>query len=175
MKKLTLIVALIVTANTTNANIIRGLWDSIRNQPDMTDKYDGIRKQYITSNLYVYKLKPKSKPAEVTSTQSNYDTEAIAEALKWQNGQHPDNTPITNKTSKPESKSIDSIASVNEKQTLYGKSSPLQDEAVLAAWERAREAEKRLELHRQYMERVRQSRKNVEQSKTAAAANQISE
>ena len=168
-------IATLLTVNSVHANMIRSLWDSIKSQDDLTTKHDGLRKVHVTPNFYFYKLTPKTQPVVEQTNSIPYDHEAIAEALKHQNSKHPDNVPsVSTIDSKPESQAIDSIAVRNDKQTIYGDSSPLKDHAVIAAWEEADRAKARLEAHRKYMERVRQSRKNVQQSKTVSSANQTS-
>lgn len=174
MNKLTLALATILTVNTSNANIISSLWESIKSTPDVSRQYDGLEKRYITNNLYVYKLSKKRQPTEQPTTVIPYDKVAIAKALEYQNSKHPDNKPIDDVITNNETSASDSIATKNEKHIVYGDESPLKDEAVLSAWDKAYAAEKRLEEHRRYMERVRKARKTIEQSKTVSASNQTS-
>ena len=79
-------------------------------------------------------------------------------------------------TSTPEPIELDShqeaadATVVNEKQVVYGVGSPLRDDAVTAAWEHAREAERQLQEHREYMRKVRDARKNVSNAKRVSGA-----
>ncbi len=178
MKLTTVAITTLLTVNNVQANMIKSLWDSIKTQDDLTTNHDSLRKVHVTPNFYYYKLTPTStdqQPAAKQPTHSQYDAVAIAAALKQQNSKHPDNsTSLSTIDSKPESVAIDGIATTNDKQTIYGDRSPLKDHAVMAAWEEADRARARLENHRKYMERVRQSRQNVQQSKIVSAANQTS-
>ena len=55
----------------------------------------------------------------------------------------------------------------DEKRVLYGsEQSPIKDPSVIAAWDKANEAQQRLEEHREYMELVRNSRKTISDKKT---------
>lgn len=53
----------------------------------------------------------------------------------------------------------------DEKEVLYGDSSPIRDDAVILAWERAREAENRLKRHREYMKRINKARESISKAK----------
>lgn len=48
---------------------------------------------------------------------------------------------------------------------VYGEGGVIQDPHVLEAWRAADEAQKRLEEHREYMKRVRESKTSIEKSK----------
>jgi hypothetical protein len=55
----------------------------------------------------------------------------------------------------------------DEKQMLYGsEKSPIRNASVVAAWDKANEAERRLQEHREYMNQVRHSRKNISSKKS---------
>ena len=98
----------------------------------------------------------------VPMTPSEIETARIAIAAQKQSA-HPDNTPVQNVIDKnPQTEEPVKHAKKNEKQVMYGNGSPLQDQEVIAAWDRYHEAQKRLEDHRAYMERVRKSRKQIE-------------
>ena len=49
----------------------------------------------------------------------------------------------------------------NEKVDLYGDNSPIRDEAVLLAWKKAREAERKLSEHRAYMKKLSGVREDI--------------
>ena len=98
----------------------------------------------------------------VPMTPSEIETARIAIAAQKQSA-HPDNTPVQDVIDKnPQTEELVKRAKKNEKQVMYGNGSPLQDQEVIAAWDRYHEAQKRLEDHRAYMERVRKSRKQIE-------------
>lgn len=160
-------------------NLIRMLIDGYKNsskKPDMSKTHQGINRVNLGS-FYYYKLKPKQIAEPEPPPEHEYDLEAIAEALEYQNQKHPDNEPLEDKiNTTPETTEPAKVAEVNDKQTIYGEASPLQDESVLAAWKRAEQAKRRLDEHRDYMERVRKSKKTIEQSKlTTASVNQTGE
>ena len=67
----------------------------------------------------------------------------------------------------PVSEEAGTEADVHEKDVLYGKDSPLRDDAVVDAWANAREAQKRLDDHRVYMDKVLKARKIKEAAKKA--------
>lgn len=173
MKLVTVALTTVLCTNAVHGNIIRSLWDSIKSKEDLTAKHESLRKVHVTPNFYYYKLTPKREAVAEEPHVIPYDPVAIAEALKYQNSKHPDNKPVSEviKTSD----SFDDIARDNDRQVIYGEDSPLKDVAVTAAWEQANEAQRRLDEHRKYMERVRQSRKSVEQSKTTAASQTVGE
>lgn len=176
MYKCIIPLVLVLTPDANGENLIRSLWNSVKNnQNDLSESHSNITK--VGNMFYYYKLKP-DRAAEPTKTvtHSGYDHEAIAAALAQQNASHPDNKPLQSKIdSTPETAEPGSVAEMNDKQIMYGDDgSPLQDGAVAAAWDRAEQAKRRLEEHREYMERVRKSRKTVEQSKRTTAANQTS-
>lgn len=110
----------------------------------------------------------------VPMTPSEIETARVAiaelnEELKQQSAtNHPDNVPVKDVINKhEETKEAANTAVKQEIATLYGEGSPLQDQEVVSAWSEYEQAKKRLEDHREYMEKVRKSRKNVEQSKRA--------
>lgn len=147
---------LILSQDVNGENLIRSLWNGIKgNQNDLSKSHTNITK--VGNMFYYYKLKPDgTKGQPITS--------------------HPDNKPLQSKIdSTPETTEPGSVAEMNDKHIIYSDAdSPLQDGAVSAAWDRAEAAKRRLEEHREYMERVRKSRKTIEQSKRTTAANQTS-
>lgn len=175
MYKCILPLVLILSPDVSGENLIKSLWNNIKsNQNDLSKSHSNITK--VGNMFYYYKLKPDNHVnTRVASNQSihEYDQAAIAEALEYQNSKHPDNEPLQNKiASTPQTDEQAHIATQNEKKIVYGDDSPLQDDSVIDAWERANQAKKRLDDHRAYMERVRKARKTIEQSKTTTIANQ---
>lgn len=170
MRKMFICVAGIMLCSNVNAeNIIRSLWNSVKNnQNDISKKHDGIDRQNV-GPFYFYRLSNKAKTVK-------QPVEQLVEPVVVVKN-HPDTVPLQDKIdSTLKSDEISETAVDNEKKLVYGDDSPLRDDAVSAAWERVHAAEKRLEEHRKYMERVRKSRKNIEQAKTIAGdVNQTNE
>ena len=167
---------LLMSPDVSGENLIKSLWDNIKgNQKDLSKTHSNITK--VGNMFYYYKLKPDTNAAGTIQTNNahEYDHVAIANALEYQNGKHPDNQKLHNKISNtPQTEEQAHIATQNEKRVVYGDGSPLQNDSVVSAWERADIAKKRLDEHRAYMERVRKARKTIEQSKTSTIANQTS-
>lgn len=123
--------------------------------------------------FYMYKLNSRNStsaknntPVEKTPPKLEYDLVAIENALREQ-AERADAIPERNVIN-AHKKSMETAQVMEdaEKQTLYvDDDSPLKNPSVKAAWDRAREAEKRLEAHRDYMERVRKSRMRVSEAK----------
>ena len=129
--------------------------------------------RYFTPRKPPVIQQPKSVE-HVPMTPSEIETARIAiaefnEELKQQSTtNHPDNVPVEDMINKHnETKEAANPAVKQEIATLYGEGSPLQDQEVVSAWSEYEQAKKRLEDHREYMEKVRKARKNVEQSKRA--------
>lgn len=119
---------------------------------DISLNNPGIRK-VGSGRLYVYKLNNnRSSPHSEKNTSSSgipYDHAAIA-ALKRE------------QADKQISKAVS-----DERQALYGSDkSPIKNAAVMAAWDKADEAERRLQEHREYMNKVRSNRKNISSKKS---------
>ena len=163
MKKIIICVtSIMLCSNVSAENLIRALWNNVKgNQDDISKKHDGIAKQNV-GPFYFYRLK---QPTRVTKPDS---VEQLVEPIVIVKD-HPDVPPVQDVIDNNlKSEEISEVAVKNEKTVVYGDDSPLRDDAVSAAWERVNAAEKRLEDHRKYMERVRKSRKNIEQAKTIA-------
>lgn len=163
--KLKLSIGLLLSVNAADANIINGLWKRVSSgSEDLTKRFDGIEKRYITDNMYVYKLSPKVNQSKQP------DQPTVVQSLPPEVEKHPDVT-ITPEPIEldPHQEAADAPV-VNEKQVVYGVDSPLRDDTVTAAWEHAREAEKRLQEHREYMRKVRDVRKNVSDAKRVSGA-----
>lgn len=163
--KLKLSIGLLLSVNVADANIINGLWKRVSSgSEDLTKRFDGIEKRYITDNMYVYKLTPKTNQSEQPVQ------ETVVQTLPPEVANHPDVIAAPEAIElDPQQEAADAPV-INEKQVVYGEDSPLRDDAVTAAWEHAREAEKRLEEHREYMRKVRDARKNVSDAKRVSGA-----
>lgn len=175
--KLLISVGMLMSTGVADANIISGLWKQLSTgSEDISKQYDGIEKRYITNNMYVYKLsKKQSMAVESQSIQSTVEVtqqpvESVVQPPVQVVAQHTDVVPTPVKTQLDPHVEVADTAVINEKQVLYGDASPLRDDAVAAAWEHAREAERRLQQHREYMDKVRQARKNVSDAKRVSGA-----
>ena len=158
MKHVTIATSLaLITSPVYGENIFKSLWNKLKDQPDLTEQHPGISKMHLSDNFYMYRLSRDENNVQLDTPEPAVD--------------HPDVVVIENKIdATPKSEELAEQAVRNEKQVLYGDDSPLRDDAVSAAWERAKQAEARLEKHREYMEQVRVSRKQVEQAKSVTAA-----
>ena len=160
MRKLYMCVMTLLLCSNVNAeNLIRSLWNKVKNnQQDISEKHDGISRQDV-GPFYFYRLNQN----KTTHTETQPAVQVV------QVEQHPDTVPVIKVIdTTPKSDEVSEVSVKAEKQAVYGEDSPLRDDAVSAAWDRVNEAEKRLEAHRKYMERVRKARKNIEQSKRVA-------
>jgi hypothetical protein len=168
-------------------NLIRMLIDTFK-QPghDISQSNQGIKRVKVGS-FYYYKSRPVVKSEPLTPDQideqarkkfyETFDPVAAKAALDEINQRNADNKPIQSTIdTTPQSTELAAIAEANDKRVVYGDESPLQDQQVIAAWERATEAKKALDEHRVYMERIRASKKTIEQSKqTTSTVTQNSE
>lgn len=163
--KLKLSIGLLLCVNVADANIINGLWKRVSSgSEDLTKRFDGIEKRYITDNMYVYKLTPKADQTEPPVQQP------VVQSLPPEVANHPDVIAAPEAIELDPHQETADAPVINEKQVVYGEDSPLRDDAVTAAWEHAREAEKRLQEHREYMRKVRDARKNVSDAKRVSGA-----
>jgi hypothetical protein len=164
--KLKLSIGLLLSVNIADANIINGLWKRVSNgSEDLTKRFDGIEKRYITDNMYVYKLTPKT-----AQTEPSVENTIVDQPLPVEVEKHPDVVPVPPAINLDPHQEAADVTVVDEKQVVYGTDSPLRDDAVTAAWEHAREAERRLQEHREYMRKVRDARKNVSDAKRVSGA-----
>lgn len=166
MRHATLITSLaLITSPVYGENIFKSLWNKVKNQPDLTKTHAGIDKLHLSDSFYMYRL---SRDENKQTNKLELDADVV---------NHPDVVPVESKIdATPKSQEVAEQAVKNEKQVLYGDKSPLRDDAVAAAWDRAEQAQARLEKHREYMEQVRVSRKQIEQSKTVTSSiNQTAE
>lgn len=117
---------------------------------DLSSNRPGIKK-VGSGGLFIYKLDngTPSAPSNRRSDGLPYNHEAIAKHKREQ-----------------ADKQI-SKAEENEKQILYGSDkSPIKNASVIDAWDRANEAQRRLEEHREYMNEIRKSRKSLSDKKS---------
>ena len=151
------VTALLVTTS-LHGNIFRDLSDNLSRSSVNMDDYAGIQKVRIpNTNMYYYKFTKTAPVVETTGT-----TEAVIVESKPVL-QHPvvvkdipKYDPVISKT--PKTEEVGAKVEEQEIDHVYGKNSPLRDDAVAAAWEKAHAASKRLEEHREYMERLRKLR-----------------
>jgi hypothetical protein len=118
---------------------------------DLSLNNPGIKK--VGSGLYIYKLNNNLSSMSIESDEPRgslpYNHEAIA-AHKREMADKEINKAVS-----------------DEKQMLYGsEKSPIRNASVVAAWDKANEAERRLQEHREYMNQVRHSRKNISSKKS---------
>lgn len=152
-----------------NANIIEKLLNYKSDKVNMT----GMQMKRVESNIipgtYYYKMarpattETVSQPTPVEfvkMTPSEIETARIAVA------QHEAEIAAA-KIKKPEQ------AVKESRDMVYGDGGVIQDPHVLEAWRAADEAQKRLQEHRDYMKRVRESKTAIEQSKKTQAGLEI--
>lgn len=163
MKKILPVLALVTT--TANANLI----EKILNHKSNMINIDGMQMKRVESNIipgtYYYKMarpattETVSQPTPVEfvkMTPSEIETARIAVA------QQQAEIEARNKRT-PEQ------AVKESRDMVYGDGGVMQDPHVLEAWRAADEAQKRLQEHREYMRRVRESKTLIEQSKKTEA------
>lgn len=180
MKRLVLTLAALSCCTSASAeNLIRWLINQSGNGKDTSKQYEGVTKSQLGNTpFYVYKLKRRnnvSQPDDVVTiehipmTESEKETARIAIAQQQAEiaaSKHADNPPIKRVIDKYRESDEAAAGAVSaEKRAVYGTNSPLRDDGVIEAWKEAEAAQRRLEEHRSYMERVRQARKRVEQAK----------
>ena len=155
--KLVSVTALLVTTS-VYGNIFKDLSNRMSRNSVNLDNFAGIQKVKVpNTNMYFYKF---SKTAPVVDTTETAE-EVVVEGKPVL--QHPvvvkdipKYDPVISKT--PKTEEVGAKVEEQEIDHVYGKNSPLRDDAVAAAWEKAHAASKRLEEHREYMERLRKLR-----------------
>lgn len=172
---ITLIATIAITTNVNAENIFKSLWSNIKSRPDLSKNHSNLSR--VGDKFFFYKLKSNTEEPIVTAPEVVVlDTEPTQEQVRAINETHPDNQPHVNVIDNIEELDEHSVdAQRVERDVVYGDDSPLRDDAVIAAWDRAEQAKERLEKHRRYMERVRKARVDIEQSKTISIANQTGE
>lgn len=159
----------VCSVSVCNANIIEKLLNYKPNRLNMA----GMQMKRVESDIipgtYYYKMsrptptKTTDQPAPVKfvkMTPSEIETAKIAVA------QHEAEMAAA-KIKKPEQ------AVKESRDMVYGDGGVIQDPHVLEAWRAADEAQKRLQEHRDYMERLRESKTAIEQSKKTQAGLEI--
>lgn len=147
--------------------IIKSFMKSLADSEDLSKKYEGVQKKKIGgSNLYIWKLTPKSG---TTSSLAGTDKPS----LLVDSVNHADAVPIEDNTISRNQTTDEAgyKAQRNSRSLIYDEGSPLEDAGVADAWRKAHEAEERLAAHREYMERLRVSRKKEERAKQKDARN----
>lgn len=169
--------ALGLSVNVQAENLIRALLNSAKNKEDISKKYKGVEKVPVgDSRFFYYRLeRTNNQPGTPSSTGTKHtlmtgeekETARIAVAqLNEQVAAHPDNKPIERVIDKYQVLDEVSTDAVKDgRRVAYGNASPLRDDTVLEAWKEAEAAQRRLDDHRSYMERLRQARKRVANSK----------
>ena len=178
-KQAALALALVTAGNLYGENIFKSLLN-IRSD-DLSKTNPGLAKRNLgDSPFFLYKLNGNSSSRTSTAKEdADYVRrnavrnvpgpirvkEVIVErVLKYP--VNPDGTPYEPVISKNlKTDELGHKAHINERDALYGKDSPLRDDSVIEAWDEADAAQKRLDDHRQYMERVRKARKLKEDAK----------
>ena len=159
MKKY-IVLLLLLTNHTHGENLIRMLLDSVKTPSVDLSKTHSNLSRVNKGSFFYYKLKrDEPQPALVVKNEQaheqfheTFDAEAAKQALA-----ELDNNPVTEEIG--EEKQSD------DRQIVYGPDSPLRDDAVIEAWERANRAQQALDDHREYMEQVRNSRLAVSTAK----------
>lgn len=171
-----LAVAATTLTNVTHAdNLIKLAWSSFKNsQPDDISRNNNGISKVSHGPFYFYKLNNNKIVTEPTvTTKHDVELQEVIEQIEA----HPDNNVVEpvvslNKTTSEEANVIEKT----EKELLYGNESPIRDDAVAAAWERANLAQKKLDEHRTYMDELRKTRIQKSQAKTlTASSNQNAE
>jgi len=143
------IIALLIPITSNGESMIGNFLKKLQAPKDISQDRPGISK--VGNGLfYVYKL-----DNGVSSSPSNHRRSAL-----------PYNYEAIDKLQQLDGDADKAVR--DEKHTLYGSNkSPIKNASVMAAWERADEAKKRLDEHREYMEQVRKSRKSVAEKKSS--------
>ena len=139
-------------------NIFRSLLDTI-NTPstDMSKHHAGL-KRVNTGPFHYYKLSTDTSLSHdapvnaVTGVKYKLMTESEKETARIAIAEHHN---------KPVDETPMETVKHNEKVVLYGDNSPIRDEAVLLAWKKAREAERKLSEHRAYMKKLAGVREDI--------------
>ena len=149
------LVTLLLPVTSNGDSMIGDFLKKFQSSKDLSQGRPGIKK---TGNgmFYVYKLdngtpsRPSDRPLPPQqSTGREYNHVAIAKHKQEM-------------AQKKIEKAVE-----DEKQVLYGSDeSPIKNPSVIAAWDKADAAQRRLKEHREYMERVRQGRKNISDEKS---------
>lgn len=165
-----LAVAATTLTNVTHAeNLIKLAWSSFKNsQPNDISKTNSGISKVSHGPFYFYKLN-NNKVENELKVESTNDVQ-LQDVIK-QIESHPDNDPVEPVVSVNQQTNEEAVVvEKSEKDLLYGNESPLRDDAVAAAWERANLAQKKLDEHRVYMDKLRKTRIQKSQAKTLTAS-----
>lgn len=153
-----------LSVNVQAENLIRALLNSVKNKEDVSKKYKGVEKVSVgDSPFFYYKLE---KVNGTSTEKTKGTTSAVVTKHVPAVESHPDVKPIERVIDKYQVLDEVSTDAVKDgRRVAYGSTSPLRDDRVIEAWKEAEAAQRRLDEHRSYMERLRQSRKRIENSK----------
>jgi hypothetical protein len=162
MKKIAVLAtAILSTTPVMGDGIIKSFMKSLSDSEDLSKKYEGVQKKKIGgSNLYIWKLTPKGRSV---STSNAVDKPSLV----IDSVDTADSIPIEDNTISRNQK-VDEEgykAQQTSRSLIYDEGNPLEDSGVADAWRKAHEAEERLAAHREYMEKLRVSRKKEERAK----------
>ena len=106
-----------------------------------------------SGGLFVYKLN-KTPPVDVNNTKPTYTPMTASEIETGKIAIEQQKQEMANREEN------------NAKEIIYGDQGVLANPHVIEAWKVADEAKKRLQNHREYMNQVRDSRKNISSKKS---------
>jgi hypothetical protein len=152
-----------LSVNVQAENLIRALLNSVKSKEDISKKYKGVEKIPVgNSRFFYYKLERTDGNTKDSVTDNTQP--AVTHVPEVEN--HPDNKPIERVIDKYQVLDEVSTDAVKDgRRVAYGSTSPLRDDKVIEAWKEAEAAQRRLDEHRSYMERLRQNRERVANSK----------
>lgn len=157
--KILLLTGALLTTNVADANIFRNFLDNTKaTNNNLGDSFVVTKKFLPNSKLYYYKMSSEIQvPPEPTRVPPTAPPMIIEERPVLHHPVVIDDAPqISSKIS--DNDKHDEVGNKVEKvetNHVYGKDSPLRDDAVAEAWRVADEAEARLQRHREYMEKLR--------------------
>lgn len=160
----------LLVTTTVEGNIFKNMQESLRKNSVNIDNYNGIQKIMIpNTNMYYYKFAktdPTSSPTDKTKSVVVESHPVLEHPVVRDD--HPKYDPIVSKT--PKTLEVGAQVQKQEVDHVYGKTSPLRDDAVATAWEKSNQADKRLDDHRKYMEKLRKLRLEKAAAKEIDAA-----
>lgn len=173
MKYKTIVIFLATIIN-LQGNVISDIMNKIKTGSPTVNNASVAKVNIPNTNMYYYKFVPNTRDIHITvkqpindprSFKDSVDLVAVKEALEWQ--QTPDSEPVKPVvvSKNPVTDEAGQAAHKTEVDVLYGKDSPMRDDAVSDAWKEAQAAQRRLDEHRKYMESVRLARLAKAQAK----------
>jgi hypothetical protein len=193
MKKILPVLALVTT--TANANLI----EKILNHKSNVINIDGMQMEMVESKIvpgsFYYKMASKKPSHGTISDQTIESLRKDLIAAGYNNVKITHTTGVVDLTNQDTGSSFTEAeretariavaqqqaeiearnkrtpeqAVKESRDMVYGDGGVMQDPHVLEAWRAADEAQKRLQEHREYMRRVRESKTLIEQSKKTEA------